>query len=124
MPHLAVTVEEGPSKSPTQLQTSAVLWALVARHCVLYSQNAKRFYRSFGGRHCSEIHAIHILSRCEGELAPTSATQYIFVILYGTFCLQGWTSLDGQPLMGQDCLRPNRWKASQSLQNKWAMLAN
>lgn len=84
-------------------QASTGLRAIGGCHHALSTQHTEYFYRDFGGKHCSENIAMCIFSRCEGELAPTSATQYIFAMLYGTFCLQAWSSpLDGQSLMGQN----------------------
>ena len=44
-------------------------------------------FTEFGGRgrDIAQKNVIHIFSRCEGDLAPTSATQSIFAMLYGTF---------------------------------------
>lgn len=65
---------------------STALRATQRHHHPLWIWTAEYFCRVLGGTHYSVNVAMHILSRCEGATPPTSATQYIFVMLYGTFC--------------------------------------
>lgn len=77
------TAKKGSTQAARKMASTA-LRATQGHHHPLWIWTAE-YFAEFWGTDCSENVAMYIFSRCEGDMPPTSATQYIFVMLYGTF---------------------------------------